>query len=93
MRAVKIYTTHYCGYCLMAKRLLKKKGVAFEEIDCSGDPAARRMLIETTGRRTVPQIFVDGVPVGGYDDLKELDDLGELDPILAGERMPESIAS
>lgn len=91
MPEVKIYTTTYCGYCFMAKRLLNKKGVAYLEIDCTRDPATRKWLVETTGRRTVPQIFIGGVPVGGYDELSELNDAGELDPILAGTQQPTAI--
>jgi glutaredoxin 3 len=91
MPQVKIYTTTYCGYCFMAKRLLKQKGVPYEEIDCTRDPETRKWLLDTTGRRTVPQIFIDGVPVGGYDELSDLNDEGELDPILAGTQQPTAI--
>ena len=80
---VKIYTTSWCGYCHSALRLLKQKGVAFEQIDAS-DPATRRWLREVTGRTTVPQIFIAGVSVGGYTDIRDLDDAGELDRMLAG---------
>jgi glutaredoxin 3 len=93
MRDVKIYVTTYCGYCHAAKALLHRKGVPFQEIDCTGDPESRRMLIEKTGRRTVPQIFIDGVPIGGYDDLRALDLAGELDPILAGAETPRAIST
>jgi glutaredoxin 3 len=91
MADVKIYVTTYCGYCFAAKRLLKQKGIAFEEIDCTRDPETRKWLMDTTGRRTVPQIFIGGVPVGGYDDLNELNDAGELDAILAGTQQPTAI--
>ena len=88
---VRIYTTTYCGYCTAAKMLLEQREVAFEEVDCTNDPATRRWLVEQTGRRTVPQIFIAGVPVGGCDDLHALDRAGELAPILAGERPPPSV--
>lgn len=83
MSKVEIYTTRFCPYCIMAKQLLGQKGVAYHETDVSGDDAARRMLRERTGRRTVPQIFINGKSVGGYDDIAELDRQGKLDPMLA----------
>jgi glutaredoxin 3 len=81
---VKIYTRQWCGYCVAAERLLKEKGVAYEHIDATGDPKLRKWLVETTGRTTVPQIFIDGQPIGGYDDLRALDRAGRLDAMLAG---------
>jgi glutaredoxin 3 len=81
---VKIYTRQWCGYCTAAERLLRGKGVAFENIDCTGDRAKREWLVEVTGRSTVPQIFIDGKAIGGYDDMKALDRSGELDRLLAG---------
>jgi glutaredoxin 3 len=81
---VKIYTRKWCGYCTAAERLLRGKRVEFENIDCTGDHAKRKWLAEVTGRTTVPQVFIDGRPVGGYDDLKILDRSGELDKLLAG---------
>jgi glutaredoxin 3 len=88
---VRIYTTNYCGYCHAAKALLQQRGVAFEEIDCSSDPATRKWLIEQTGQRTVPQIFIGGVPVGGFSELSGLDRAGKLRAILAGEDSPPSV--
>lgn len=88
---VRIYTTNYCGYCHAAKALLRERGVAFEEIDCSSDPATRKWLIENTGQRTVPQIFIAGVPVGGFSELSALDRAGKLTAILAGESSPPSV--
>ena len=83
MAKVEIYTTPICPYCLRAKRLLTDKGVAFTEIDVSGDPGKREeMLARADGRYTVPQIFIDGVGVGGSDDLHDLDRAGKLDPML-----------
>ena len=88
---VRIYTTNYCGYCHAAKALLQQRGVAFEEIDCSSDPATRKWLIDQTGQRTVPQIFIGGVPVGGFSELSGLDRAGKLRAILAGEDSPPSV--
>jgi glutaredoxin 3 len=86
MNAIEIYTTRSCGYCTAAKSLLKRKGVAFTEIDVTGDPEGRSKMIErASGRMTVPQIFIGATHVGGCDELYELDRVGELDPLLAGE--------
>ncbi len=85
MQPVEIYTTPLCGFCHAAKRLLKKKGVAFSETDVSRDREQRQaMMRRANGRHTVPQIFVDGVHVGGCDELLALDRAGKLDPMLAG---------
>lgn len=85
MRKVEIYTTPTCPYCLAAKRLLTKKGVAFTEIDVSRDPDLRiAMTNRAGGRRTVPQIFIGETHVGGSDDLHALEHEGRLDPLLAG---------
>jgi glutaredoxin 3 len=81
---VTVYTRKWCGYCTAAERLLKNKGVAFENIDCTGDDAKRRWLADVTGRTTVPQIFIDGRAIGGYDDMRALERSGELDKLLAG---------
>ncbi|NBE07344.1 glutaredoxin 3 [Paragemmobacter ruber] len=84
MKPVEIYTTPICPYCMAAKRLLTRKGVAFTEIDVSRDPALRdAMTARAGGRRTVPQIFIGGTHVGGSDDLHALDHDGKLDPMLA----------
>lgn len=84
MRAVEIYTTPFCGYCAMAKRLLDRKGVAYREIDVSADPALRSAMVQrANGRRTVPQIFIGTTHVGGSDDLHALEHAGKLDPMLA----------
>lgn len=82
MAEVKIYTTRVCSYCVAAKRLLTARGVAYEEIDVTGDDAKRAWLVQTTGRRTVPQIFIGGEAVGGYDDLALLDRSGRLKAML-----------
>lgn len=84
MKPVTIYTTPSCGYCFAAKRLLRGKGIAFEEIDVSADPRRRaEMMQRASGRRTVPQIFIGGEGVGGFDDIAALDRAGKLDPMLA----------
>jgi glutaredoxin 3 len=84
MKPVEIYTTPTCPYCQAAKRLLARKGVTYSEIDVSGDPTLRAAMTErASGRRTVPQIFVGEVHVGGCDDLHALEDAGKLDPLLA----------
>ena len=83
MKTVEIYTTQTCPYCTAAKSLLKKKGVAYTEIDVGADPALRQAMTERAGRRSVPQIFIGGAHVGGCDDLHALDHAGKLDPMLA----------
>ena len=84
MRPVEIYTTPFCGYCAMAKRLLDRKGVTYSEIDVSADPSLRAAMVQrANGRRTVPQIFIGTTHVGGSDDLHALDHAGKLDPMLA----------
>ena len=83
MQAVKMYTTAVCPYCIRAKQVLKAKGVdAIEEIRIDTDPAQRDLMVQTTGRRTVPQIFIGDTHVGGCDDLIALDQRGELVPLL-----------
>jgi glutaredoxin 3 len=83
MPHITIYTTPYCPYCMQAKALLTRKGVAFEEIDVSRSPAEREaMMKRANGGYTVPQIFIAGRHVGGCDDLHALDAEGELDWLL-----------
>jgi glutaredoxin 3 len=85
MKPVEIYTTRTCPYCMMAKRLLTRKGAAFTEIDVGSNAEKRAIMMQRAGgRRTVPQIFIGGMHVGGSDDLHDLDDAGKLDPLLAG---------
>lgn len=79
---VLIYTTAICPYCIRAKRLLSSKGVSFREIDVSHDPDTRTYLVEATGQRTVPQIFIGGKSIGGCDDMVALDRQGLLDDML-----------
>ena len=79
MQAVKMYTTAVCPYCIRAKSVLKAKGVeTIEEIRIDQDPAAMKHMMEITGRRTVPQIFIGSTHVGGCDDLMALDGAGGL---------------
>lgn len=81
---VEIYTTPFCGFCHAAKRLLTQKDVSFVETDVSADAAKRQeMMRRAHGRHTVPQIFIDGMHVGGCDELYALERAGKLDPMLA----------
>ena len=83
MANITIYTTRTCGFCYAAKSLLTKKGLSFDEIDVSADPAERqRMMVRTNGRRSVPQIFIGETHVGGNEDLYELERRGGLDQLL-----------
>ena len=84
MKQVRIYTTPICPYCVRAKSLFKKKGVAVEEVDVFMDASAREeMEARTGGARTVPQIFIGETYVGGCDELQALEKEGRLDPLLA----------
>jgi glutaredoxin 3 len=81
---VQVYTTNYCPYCFRAKALLQHKGVVFEEIDVTDDQALREKMVKLAdGRRTVPEIFINGKIIGGYDELRALEDEGKLDELLA----------
>ena len=83
MNKVVIYTTPICGYCVQAKRLLARKGVAYEEIDVSRDHEQRRTMIQSSGgRMTVPQIFVNGSHIGDCDEIYALEKVGKLEPLL-----------
>jgi glutaredoxin 3 len=83
MALIQMYTTRWCGYCVRAKALLESRGLEFEEISLDDDPAFRRRLLELTGAWTVPQIVIDGRPVGGYTELWQLDRSGELKRLAA----------
>ena len=84
MAKVRMYTTAVCPYCQMAERLLRAKGVAdIDKVRVDLDPQQRSEMMEKTGRRTVPQIYIGETHVGGYDDLAALDRAGKLDPLLA----------
>jgi glutaredoxin 3 len=83
MPKIEMYTTPFCPFCVRAKALLKRKGAEFEEIDVTMVPGARdEMLQRSGGRRTVPQIFINGDGIGGSDELHALDSKGELDRLL-----------
>jgi glutaredoxin 3 len=83
MKPVAVYTTTYCSFCVAAKNLLKTKGIPFQEIDVTNDPAARQDIAQRSGRRTVPQIFIGDESIGGFMELKALSDKGELAAKLA----------
>jgi glutaredoxin 3 len=84
MSRIILYTTPYCGYCRAAKHLLNRKGAVFTEIDVSEDLALRQEMIDRAyGRRTVPQIFINGTHIGGYHELAGLERAAKLDPLLA----------
>lgn len=82
MAKVVIYSKDHCSYCVRAKNLLKSKGVAFEEHNIENKPEEMKALMERTGMRTVPQIFIDDKLIGGFDDMNALDKDGKLDPLL-----------
>jgi glutaredoxin 3 len=82
MNHIEMYTTAICPYCIAAKNFLARKGLAVNEIRVDTDPARRSEMVEKTRRMTVPQIFVNGHYVGGYDDLVALDRKGGFDPLL-----------
>ena len=85
MQSVRMYSTQVCPYCVHAKALLKKRGVeSIEDIRVDLDPTQRLKMMELTGRRTVPQIFIGETHVGGCDELVALDQRGALMPLLAG---------
>ncbi len=85
MAKVEIYTSTFCGFCVAAKRLLKEKGVAYEETNIGMNSAKRaEMMRRAGGGHTVPQIFIDGQHIGGCDDLYDLERAGKLDRLLAG---------
>ena len=78
-----MYTTRWCGYCVREKTLLESRGISFEEISLDDDPGFRRRLLDLTGGWTVPQILIDGRPIGGYTELWQLDRTGELEDLAA----------
>jgi glutaredoxin 3 len=83
MAAIKVYTTQVCPYCVRAKQLLAQKNAQYDEIRVDLDPQQRVEMMEKSGRRTVPQIWIGERHIGGFDDLWALDRAGELDPLLA----------
>jgi GrxC family glutaredoxin len=82
MVKVVMYKKNYCPYCTWARNLLIKKNIPFEEIDITYDYELQNYVIEKSGKMTVPQIFINDIPIGGYDDISELDKTGELDKLL-----------
>jgi glutaredoxin 3 len=82
MPRIQIYTTRWCGYCVRAKALLDSRGLAYEETPVDDDPSFRAQLLDLTGGWTVPQILIDGRPIGGYTELWRLDREGRLDSLL-----------
>lgn len=84
MPPITVYTTRFCPYCSAAKALLSRKNIAFHEIDVTGDSSGRKAMSDrASGRTTVPQIFIGGRHIGGCDDLYDLEQAGQLDPLLA----------
>ena len=83
MKKITIYTADYCGFCHAAKALLTRKGVPFNDIDVTHDPAARRDVAQRSGQSTVPQIFIGDESIGGFAELQTLEVSGELDDLLA----------
>jgi glutaredoxin 3 len=78
MKPVVVYTTDYCGYCVAAKSLLKAKNIPFQEIDVTKDQALRQEVMQRSGRRTVPQIFIGEESIGGFTELRALEQSGKL---------------
>jgi glutaredoxin 3 len=92
MAQIEIYTSPLCPYCWRAKRLLDKKGASYVEIDVWREPGRRaEMTSRAAGRTSVPQIFIDGRGVGGFDDINALDAQGRLDPLLRGDAGPTAM--
>ncbi|MEQ1621064.1 MAG: glutaredoxin 3 [Methylococcales bacterium] len=83
MPEILIYSSTICPYCIMAKRLLDRKGAKYSEINVDGNPELREAMMQKTKRRTVPQIYIGDYHVGGFDDLQALDRQQKLDPLLA----------
>jgi glutaredoxin 3 len=82
MAKVVMYTTQWCGYCSAARELLRAKGIEFEDIDVNADPGRRQEMIEKSGGKTVPQIFINDEPIGGFTDLAALEEQEQLDRLL-----------
>ncbi len=82
MPLILIYTSTICPYCIMAKRLLDKKGATYKELNVDTDPELRQEMMQRTKRRTVPQIYIDDLHVGGFDELRALESNKELDQLL-----------
>jgi len=78
---VKMYTKNYCGFCFAAKRLLAKRGIEYDEIHLAGNPQAEQEMRTLTGRTSVPQIFINNAPIGGFEELAGMDMNGELEKL------------
>lgn len=87
---IVVYASAFCGYCAAAKRLLQHKQLSYTEIDVLADPGKRDEMIARSGRNTVPQIFIGGRHVGGFDDLNLLEESGELDALIGAATNPQS---
>lgn len=83
MKPVLMYSTRICPFCVMARRLLERKGVKFDEVKVDEDPLRRQEMMQKSGRRTVPQVFIGETHVGGYEDLAALEHAGRLDALLS----------
>jgi glutaredoxin 3 len=86
--SIRVYITDYCPYCVAAKQLLDRKGWPYETIDVTNDPERRAWLVQATGQRTVPQVFVGERSLGGYTDMLALDQAGELEPLVLADTAP-----
>jgi glutaredoxin 3 len=86
VKKILMYSARWCPFCVMAKRLLATKGFTVEEVAVDSDPARRIEMVQRTGRRSVPQIFIGEQYIGGFEEMAELDHKGELDPLLAQAR-------
>lgn len=82
---VVVYTLNYCPYCYRVKELLKKKGIAFEEIDFTDNDSLREEIAKKSGQETAPQVFVNGKPIGGYTEVRRLDEQGLLEKTMCQE--------
>jgi glutaredoxin 3 len=82
MATVVMYSTPWCGYCAAARELLRIKNIEFEDINVDADPSLRQEMMDKSGGRTVPQIFINNDLVGGYSDIAALEEQGKLDPLL-----------
>ena len=83
MTRIRVYSTRWCGYCVRAKALLESRGIDYEDVSLDDDPAFRQKLFDLTGGWTVPQVLIDGEPIGGYTELWRLDRDGRLADVLA----------
>ena len=86
MTRVEVYTTPMCSYCVAAKRQLNERRIPYPEFDVAADAALRADIVQRSGRRTVPQIFIDGRSIGGFEELRDLDAAGELEGLRSAPR-------